>query len=128
MTIDLANFYLNTFMERFEYMHIPLSTIPDCIMDQYNLKPFIHNGSVMVEIRKGMYGLPQAGILANNRLAKHLATFGYSPANHTPGLFHHATRPISFCLVVYDFDVKYVGRKNAERLVSALESLYDITT
>jgi hypothetical protein len=113
MTIDLANFYLNTPMERFEYMRIPLSAIPDCIMDQYNLKPLIHNGSVMVEIRKGMYGLPQAGILANNRLVKHLATFGYSPAKHTPGLFHHATRPISFCLVVDDFGVKYVGRKNA---------------
>jgi hypothetical protein len=128
MTIDLANFYLNTPMERFEYMRIPLSAIPDCIMDQYNLKPLIHNGSVMVEIRKGMYGLPQAGILANNRLVKHLATFGYSPAKHTPGIFHHATRPISFCLVVDDFGVKYVGRENAEHLVSALESLYDITT
>jgi hypothetical protein len=124
MSIDLANFYLNTPMERFEYMRIPLSTIPDCIMDQYNLKPLIHNGSVMVE----MYSLPQAGILASNRLVKHLATFGYSLAKHTPGLFHHATRPISFCLVVDNFGVKYIGRENAEHLVSAFEFLYDMTT
>jgi hypothetical protein len=57
MTIDLANFYLNTPMERFEYMRIPLCAIPDCIMDQYNLKPLIHNGSVMVKIRACMASL-----------------------------------------------------------------------
>ena len=35
--------------------------------------PLVHNWFVMVEIRKGMYGLPQTGILANNRLQKTLA-------------------------------------------------------
>jgi hypothetical protein len=59
MTIDLANFYLNTPMERFEYMRIPLSAIPTCIMEQYNLEPLVHNGFVMVEIRKGMYAPPK---------------------------------------------------------------------
>ena len=49
---------------------------------------------VMVEIRKGMYGLPQAGILANDRLQAHLATHGYVAAKHTPGFFTHVDRPI----------------------------------
>jgi hypothetical protein len=32
-----------------------------------------------------MYGLPQAGILANKLLKKHLAKYGYFEQSHTPG-------------------------------------------
>jgi hypothetical protein len=127
MTMDLKDFYLNTPMARYEYMRIPISAIPECIMIQYNLAPLVHNGFVMVEIRKGMYGLPQAGLIAQLRLIAHLATFGYHPAKHTAGLFLHATRPISFTLCVDDFGVKYVGREHAEHLLGALESLYSVT-
>jgi hypothetical protein len=114
-------------MARYEYMRIPISAIPECIMIQYNLAPLVHNGFVMVEIRKGMYGLPQAGLIAQLRLIAHLATFGYHPAKHTAGLFLHDTRPISFTLCVDDFGVKYVGREHAEHLLGALESLYSVT-
>lgn len=58
------------------------------------LLPLIHNGTALVvEIRKGMYGLPQAGIIANTRLIKHLATYGYVPVAHTVSLFKHILRP-----------------------------------
>ena len=57
----------------YEYMRIPIDMIPDVIMDEYNLCPLIHNGFVYVKIRRGMYGLPQAGCLANDQLIKHLA-------------------------------------------------------
>ena len=61
MGIDIKDFYLNNAMSRYEYMRIPISQIPQKIIDMYNLTPLIHNGAVHVEIRKGMYGLPQAG-------------------------------------------------------------------
>jgi hypothetical protein len=93
-TIDIKDFYLNTPMERYEYMRIPVKDIPAVIMEQYNLLPLVHNGFVLVEIRKGLYGLPQAGLLANERLVKHLSTYGYYPAKHTPGLFRHKSRDI----------------------------------
>jgi hypothetical protein len=32
--------------------------IPQAIIDQYNLLSTAHNGCVIVEITKGMYGLP----------------------------------------------------------------------
>jgi hypothetical protein len=96
-------------------------------MDQYQLAPLVHNGHVTVEIWKGMYGLPQAGILANECLKKHLAKYGYHPTPRTPGLFTHDTRPITFALVVDDFGVKYVGREHAEHLGAALRDLYRIT-
>ena len=54
----------------------------------------------MVEIRKGMYRLQQAGILAKNLLQKHLREHGYIAVFRTPGLFRHVTRPIYFTLVV----------------------------
>jgi hypothetical protein len=53
--------------------------LPGAIIDQYNLTPLVHNNSVYVEIRKGMYGLPQAGKLANNLLIEALAPSGYHP-------------------------------------------------
>jgi hypothetical protein len=128
MTMDIKDFYLNTPMEHYEYMRIPLKTIPDEIIRQYKLLPLVHNGSILVEIRKGMYGLPQAGYLANVRLRKHLAKHGYRPTRHTPGLFTHDTRPITFALVVDDFGVKYVGREHAEHLLATLRLLYEATT
>jgi len=125
--MDIKDFYLNTPMRRFEYMRIPVKVIPQCIMDQYELWPLVHNGYVLVEIRKGMYGLPQAGILAYERLVEHLAHYGYAPKEHTPGLWSHASRPLTFCLVVDDFGVKYVDKADAEHLLSAVKDLYAAT-
>jgi hypothetical protein len=74
--MDIKDFYLNTKMEHYEYMRLPLTVIPPEIIVQYNLLPLVHNGYTYMEIRKGMYGLPQAGILANKKLTKHLAPDG----------------------------------------------------
>jgi hypothetical protein len=127
MGIDLSDFYLITDMDDYEYMYIPEWIIPPDIMEEYNLKPLIKNGLLLVEIRKGMYGLPQAGRLAYIKLAKHLATHGYIPTNHTPGLFKHLTRPIQFSLVVDDFGIKYIGKENALHLINCLKQEYPLT-
>jgi hypothetical protein len=75
-----------------------------------------------------MYGLKQAGLLANQLLQTRLAPFGYYPARHTPGLWLHRTRPISLTLVVDDFAVKYVGKQHVEHLRDALLRTYELTT
>jgi hypothetical protein len=115
---------LNTLLDRFEYMRLSLALLPDEIVSQYNLLDIAIDGYVYLEIRKGMYGLPQAVILASKRLTKHLVTFGYYRTDQTPGLWLHKTRPITFSLVVDDFGVKYVGRQHTEHLVAALKSLF----
>jgi hypothetical protein len=66
-----------------------------------------------------MYGLKQAGLLANQLLQTRVAPFRYYPARRTPGLWLHRTRPISFTLVVDDFVAKYVGKQHAEHLRNA---------
>lgn len=127
MTVDIKDFYLKTPMATYEYMRIAVRDIPATIMEQYNLHDLVHNGYVYVEIRKGMYGLPHAGRIANDRLVKMLESHGYIQAEHTHGLFTHKTRPVTFSLVVDDFGVKYIGRENAQHLIDTLRTLYEIT-
>ena len=128
MVADIKDFDLNNEMHRYEYMRIPLALLPQAIIDQYNLMSIAHNGHVFVEITKGMYGLPQAGRIANDALVLHLAQDGYHQSTKIPGLFKHETRPVSFCLVVDDFGIKYVGKENAEHLLQTLRKKYTITT
>jgi hypothetical protein len=128
MMMDIKNYYLGTPLPRFEYMKILLSRFPDEIVQKYNLNALAVDDWVYIEIRKGMYGLKQAGLLANQLLQTRLAPFGYYPARHTPRLWLHKTWPISFTLVVDDFPVKYVGKQHAEHLRNALLQTYELTT
>ena len=79
MCIDLSDFYLGTPMNRYEYMWIKMANTPQDIIDQYRLTAKAVNGKVLVEIRKGMYGLKQAVCIANNQLKLHLKASRYVP-------------------------------------------------
>jgi hypothetical protein len=127
MTADLKDFYLGTPMERYEYMRVSIWLLPDAIIEQYNLKPLFHNGFVYVEIRKGMYGLPQAGRLANDQLIAKLAPTGYQPCPLTPGLWRHSTRDIVFSLVVDDFGVPYTRREDVDHFIANLTQSYAVS-
>ena len=120
MCIDLKNFYLTARLEYYEYMTIPLAYFPPWIVDQYDLNCHALNGKVHLELRRAVWGLPQAGILANKQLRRKLAPFGYKEHANTPGLWYHDTRPILFTLVVDDFGVKYVNKTDVEHLLESL--------
>jgi hypothetical protein len=123
MTMDIKNYCLGTPLPRFEYMKMMLSRFPEEIIQKYNLNALAVDGWVHIEIRKGMYCLKQAGLLANHLFQTRLTPFGYYPARHTPGLWLHKTRTISFTLIVDDFAVKYVGKHHAEYLWNSLSEL-----
>jgi hypothetical protein len=125
---DVTNFYLNTPMEREEYVRIPFELIPHEIIDEYNLKELEHKGNVYARVDKGMYGLPQSGILANKLLKSRLEPHGYSECYHTPGLWKHKTRPIMFALVVDDFGIQYMGKDHAQHLIASLRQDYEAVT
>ena len=82
----------------------------------------VHNGWVYFEIRRGCYGLPQSGILANKQLRLRLEKEGYYEARTTSGLWRQKWRPIQLFLVVDDFGVEYVGKKNAEHLATIFKN------
>jgi hypothetical protein len=107
-------------------MVINLLSLPQETIDKYDLIELAQDVKVYIEVQKGMYGLPQAGILANELLQRNLAKDGYRPMQHTNGLWKHDTRPISFSLVVDDFGVKYVGREHAEHLMECINKNYNI--
>jgi hypothetical protein len=73
-----------------------------------------------------LYGLPQAGIFANQLLEKSLATKGYYQCQHTPGLWRHVWQNITFCLVVDDFGIKVTNMHNMDHLVDTLEEQYNV--
>lgn len=109
-------------------MRIHLSDIPDDVIEEYNLREIVSSdGWAYIEIQKGMYGLPQAGILAQKLLAKRLAKYGYFQCRHTPGLWKHITRPTRFNLVVDDFFAKINSKGDGLHLTNALKSDYTIT-
>ncbi len=88
--MDIKNFYLNTPMTRYKYMRLKLADMPDDIIEQYKLHDVATpDGYVHCEIRKGMYRLPQAGIIALELLAKRLKEHGYLQSETTPGLWKH---------------------------------------
>ncbi|KAL7529997.1 hypothetical protein ACHAXR_003265 [Thalassiosira sp. AJA248-18] len=121
MTADIKSFYLETPLDRFEYMKMNLDVIPKEFRDAYDLDAKAKGGHVFMEIRNGMYGLPQSGILANKLLKKRLAKKGYFEMPHTPGLWKHISRPIAFTLVVDDFGIRYVGEQHAKHLIEAIK-------
>ncbi len=91
--------YLKTPLDQFEYMKIPIALLPDNIIENYQLQEKVLDGYVYMEIRKGMYRLPQAGILANKLLKKQLVHHGYFKQPHTPGLWKHVICPVgSICV------------------------------
>ncbi len=114
MCININIFFLSAALEYFEYMHIPLDLFPSWTINQYNLHKHAYNGFVYIEMRRAVWGLPQAGILANKHLWQTLAMFVYFGCDNTPGLCYdessHEPHPVLFTLVVDNFGVKYAGK------------------
>ena len=71
MTIDIKDFYLMTLMDRYEYFRMKLEFFPPDIIEEYGLRDKVDSdGNVFCEVRRGMYGLPQAGIIVQDLLIK----------------------------------------------------------
>ena len=69
MTVDIKNFYSMTPLKRWEYIKLCLSDIPHEITEEYNPKQMApKDGSIYIEVRRGMYGLSQARLIAQEQL------------------------------------------------------------
>ena len=110
-----------------KYMHLKLRNLPESVVQNYNLeKKTNRDGYVYAEIKRGMYGLPQAGLIAQQLLEKILNKKGYHKNDITPGLWKQKWRPICDSLWVDDFGVKYFGKYHADHLMSVLREYYKI--
>ena len=77
--LNIKNYYLGTPMDNYEYMFIPINQIPQEIIDHYKLHKITHNAKVYV------YGLPQAGILAEKQLIRFLGSYSDRIPPTNPG-------------------------------------------
>jgi hypothetical protein len=65
----VKDFYLNTSMKKFEHMWLKLNNIPEEIIIKYKLPEIAtEDRYIICKIQKGMYGLPHAGIFAQDLL------------------------------------------------------------
>jgi hypothetical protein len=128
-TIDINNFYFDTPMVNPKYVRIKITDIPEEFILEFDLAgKEDHNGWIYFEILRGCYGLPQAGILANNLLCGHLEKEGYYEAATTPGLWKHKWGPIQFCLIIDNFGVEYVGIEHFNHLLAVLQRYHQVQT
>ena len=127
LCVDLKDFYLITPMDRPEYLRMDIKLFPQDVIDQYKLNELVDNkGNVYIKCVRGMYGLPHAGIIAQNLLEERLAKHGYHQSKTTPGFWTHKWRPICFSLIVDDFGIKYVGKEHADHLLAVLREHYEV--
>lgn len=126
-TVDISAFYVGTPMDHDEWMEIRLSQLPQDLAQSDRIRRLCRGDRLLVRVRKGIYGLPQAGRLARERLVKHLTTAGYHEHPHVPSLFSHASGRLRFVLTVDDFDVGYERQEDFDHLRDHLAGLYSIT-
>jgi hypothetical protein len=127
MCLDIKNIYLTAALEYFEYMKIPLSLFPMWTIEQYNLNKLALEDWVYIKMRRVVWGLPQAGLLAIKCLCRKLVLFGYYESVNTPGLWRHESRPLTFTLMVNHFGVKFVNKDNVDHLISSITKMYTLT-
>ena len=63
---DVKNFYLGTPMARYKNMRLPISIIPQEIIDQYKLMDLVHNGYVTSKFAEGCTCYPKLASLPIN--------------------------------------------------------------
>ena len=81
------NSYLNTPLKRFEYLRtMKLNNFPEDVIEQYKLRKKVSKDKyVHVEVRRGMYMLPQAGLFVRELLEERLTRHGYYQSATTTG-------------------------------------------
>jgi hypothetical protein len=127
-TMDLKNFYLNTPINWLEYVRIKLADIPQEFINKYKLNKIARDSWIHFEMRRGMYSLPQAGILANKLHQDRLAKFYYYyKAATTPGLWRHKWCLIMFELIVDNFAIQYIGDAHFSHLCQARKKHYEVS-
>jgi hypothetical protein len=128
LTADLKDHFLASPMKDPEFMRIKYKYFPAAIRQQYDLDRFVSSDDyIYIRIKKGMYGLKQAALLAYQHLVNQLAPHGYHPCPYTTGLWEHDDRPTKFCLCVDDFGVKYFSKADADHLLDSLRAHYKIS-
>ena len=110
--------------ERSKILTYPWSVFLDYRGDHHQIQTqkATKKWSIYIRANRGIYGLSQAGLLANKLLEKRLNKHGYHQSNWNFGCVSN-----TFTMVVDDFGVKYVGEEHVNHLKATLEEHYKLT-
>ena len=79
LIVDVKDFYLKNAMNKVEYIKIDLKIIPQKSINKYDPINKKYDGYIYVRIKKGVYNIVQAGIIAHESLKENLQPYGYAP-------------------------------------------------
>ena len=105
-------------------MRIHKNFIRQEVIDEYDII-FDDRDFTYVEIRRGMYGLKEAGVIAFDQLVRKLKRFGYEPMSQTPRLWKHTSCRTTFTLCVDNLGVQYFSKDDADHLIDAIRTTYE---
>jgi hypothetical protein len=101
---------------------IKLLDIPQEFFDEYNLTNYAHKGSIYFEIAKGVYGLKQAGKLANDLLTKLLG----DQMQNNARVMATQMAPNHLFLILDDFGIEYCDHCQTDYLLAPLQKTYKL--
>ena len=106
---------------------IAIKIIPTDIIGKYDLKNKQIYGYIYGRLKRGVWGLVQAGIIAHKLLKVHLKSYVCAPANITQGIWTHHYRQINSTLLLDEFGMNSRDKKDVDRIIASLRAKYEVT-
>jgi len=129
--IDFPGAYLNATLDETQVMRLDKVLAEEAVNADPSLKQFVQpDGTMLVELLKALYGLPEAAKLWYIHLRKALLEIGYKCSSSDPCLFHREKdgEKSTLCLYVDDMLHTYTGEKLYKELHDGLAARYEQVT
>ena len=92
-TVDVPGAYLNASLEHRHTIRIPRDVTEVYVRHRPELSRFVQpNGTILADVAKAVYGLPEAGLCWYRHIAGVLATAGFQPTEADLCVFHKSDR------------------------------------
>lgn len=108
VTADIGGAYLNANMEKDVYMRLEKKIAEIMVQDMPEYKQFLcADGSILVKLKKALYGCVESGKLWNDMLTAQLKSMGYQPNSYEPCVFNKTVNGVQCTVVVYVDDLMF---------------------
>jgi hypothetical protein len=133
-TADIRDFYVNANNKLTTpcYMKISFEQLSPATIIKYSLEQHRSKGFALVEVTSALYGMPEAGRIAQDKLVAILALHGYIEEERSEKMcLFRSTDPnnrTAFIVHTDDFCIKFHDEAEAEKVITLLKDNGYITT
>jgi len=101
---------------------MPIKDIPEETIIEFNLRKFESNGIVAFKVPGCMYGLKEAGLIAQKVLLRILKENGYSEPDNMMIVRANDPKDNTAAVINVDnFGIKYTDEANARKMLNVIE-------